>query len=259
VAGVHLGVDPSAAANSPVGKVSPGRLRNLIYGILGPQAVSVDYREGRHDRADPVLAPIGAYLLVRVASHGQQVGYGDESLGTEGQLPPSPPLRTITYRFDGKLCQRGLSEPPGSIDHLVHPCPRIHYSTKPVPVRDLHQPLYVHLVIRHHLVTAAQLSFTAPFAVTSARQHYTIVFPSVPCRPQPHGVYSGGSEAIARNLPRGARITWRLTDPFAGVCAGRPARIEVRYGSFPYANTIVASANIFAPPGSRFPSLRRRR
>jgi hypothetical protein len=259
VAGVHIGVYPSAAAHSPVGKGSKRELRDLIYGILGPQAVSVGYREGPHDQAHPVLAPIGAYLLVRVTGHGQQVGYGDESLGTEGQLAPSPPLRTITYRLNGKLCQRGLSEPLGVTDHLVDPCPQVRYPTKPTPVRDLHQPLQVHLLIRHHLVIAAQVSFRAPFAVTSARQHYTIVFPRVPCRPQPRGVYSGGSEAIARNSQRGARITWRLTDPFAGVCAGYPARLEVRYGSFPYAYTIVASAVVPAPPGSHFPPLPRRR
>ena len=61
----------------------------------------------------------------------QQVGYGDEALGTDGDLAPGPPLTTITYRIDGRTCQRAPSEPPG-----IQQPPR-----PPVPVAALpHEP-----------------------------------------------------------------------------------------------------------------------
>ena len=74
----------------------------------------------------------------------------------------------------------------------------------------------MHLLISHHLITAAQLSFTAPFAVTSARQHYVISVPTVPCTAQP-GIFSASQETTARNIQRGAVISSRVPDPFADV------------------------------------------
>jgi hypothetical protein len=98
VAGEHLGVDRSAgAANGHVQRIPRRELRNLSYGLLGPAAVSVSYHDGAKPHTAAVLAPIGAYLIVQRATRGEQVGSGQESLGSEGDLPPSAPLTAITY------------------------------------------------------------------------------------------------------------------------------------------------------------------
>ncbi len=250
ISGEHVGVSQSAAAQTPSSPRPVGGLRDLLYGMLGPQAISVSYRERGEDRTARVLAPTGAYLIVTPTTPHQQVGYGDEALGTDGDLAPGPPLTTITYRIDGRTCQRAPSEPPGISNHLAHPCPWPHFRTSPEPIRELHERLHVHLLISHHLITAAQLSFTAPFAVTSARQHYVISVPTVPCTAQP-GIFSASQETTARNIQRGAVISSRVPDPFANVCAGHPATIDVRYEPYPHGQVLVGVATIEQPPGTR--------
>lgn len=250
IAGEHVGVSQSAAAETPRSPGPVGGLRDLLYGMLGPQAVSVSYRQGSQDRTARVLAPIGAYLVVLPERPHQQTGYGDEALGTDGDLAPGPPLTTITYRIDGRLCRRAPSEPPWVHSHLADPCPWPRFPTSPEPIRELHQQLHVHLLVSRGLVTGAQLSFKAPFAVTSAREDYIVSVPNVPCRAQA-GVLSGSQETSARNIARGALLTWRLPDPFANVCRGRPAAIDVWYEPYPHGRVLVGAATIELPPGTR--------
>ena len=136
----HVGLDRSAAASTDASTRPLRDLRDISYGILGEEAVSVSYRAGAKDLTEAVQPRIGAYLIVRRTTPGEQVGTGGGSLGTEGQLPPSSPLTTITYRLDGRLCQRGPVEPPGTQQHLSDPCPQPHWPAHSVRAQDLHQP-----------------------------------------------------------------------------------------------------------------------
>jgi len=249
VAGEHVGVSPSAAAETRRLPGAVGGLRDLLYGMLGPQAVSVGYREDGREHTAPVLAPIGAYLLVLPTRPHQQVGYGDEALGSDGDLAPGPPLTTITYRIDGRICRRAPSEPPWIHRHLADACPWPRFPRSRQPIRELHEPLHVRLLVSHGLVTAAQLTFAAPYAVTSAREHYIVSVPSVPCKAQA-GASSGSQETSARNIARGAALAWRLPDPFANVCRGRAAAIDVWYEPYPHGRVLVGAATIELPPGT---------
>ncbi len=75
IVGEHLGVDRSAGAADGHERAIPrSDLRDISFGILGPDAVSVSYREGAADRTDAVLAPIGAYLIVQRTAPHQQLG-----------------------------------------------------------------------------------------------------------------------------------------------------------------------------------------
>ncbi len=248
VMGEHLGVSPSAAAESPRSPGPAVGLRDLSYGLLGPQAVSVTYHRDANQRTVTVLAPLGAYLIVTPARAREQVGYGNEALGTPGDLAPSSPFTAITYRIDGKTCRRGPSQPPWVHHHLTDQCPQPRFPKASAPIRELHQPLRVRLLIDRHFITGAEVTFTAPFAVTSAREHYVISIPRVPCKTET-GILSGSQETTARNIARGALVRWRLPDPFASVCAGHSATIEVRYGRFPHQSMLIASAAIRQPPG----------
>lgn len=250
VAGGHIGVDRSADANAPVWKMPLSQLRDVYYGVLGESAVSVSYHIGHSSPTQQVLSPIGAYLIVVRTSAGQQAGYGSASLGTEGQLAPSQPLSRITYRLDGKLCERGPSLPPGTTLHLVNPCPQPSYPTSHPQTRDLHRPLRVRLQIRHKMVAAAQLSFVAPYAVSSAREDYTIRVPTT-CHLSPAEVRGGSLESLARNVKAGATVRISLPDPFASECSQRTATIEVLYGPTFGAKVIVGSIIIHRPSGTR--------
>ncbi len=232
VVGEHVGVDRSAGAADGHERDQPrSALRDLSFGLLGRDAVSVSYREGSSVRSEPVLAPLGAYLIVRRTARHQQAGVGYGSLGTEGDLPPSAPLIAITYRLDGRLCERGRVLAPGVSGHLGDPCSRPRFPSSRYTPTDLHEPLHVRLRISHRLIVGAQLSFTAPLAVTSARENYAIRIPDVSCGETPvrglrprevtaHG-YSGTS--LSRDVARGATVTQSLSGfaLFSGLC-GRP-------------------------------------
>ncbi len=85
-----VGVERSAAANVDAAKRPLQDLRDIYSGILGPEAVSVSYRAGKRDLSVAVVPSIGAYLIVRRAVAGRQNGTGGASIGTEGDLTPSP-------------------------------------------------------------------------------------------------------------------------------------------------------------------------
>ena len=214
----HIGVDRSAGAADGGERKRPfGELRNIYYGMLGAPAVSVSYKAGKIDRTLAVLQPLGAYLIVRRAAPKELEGSGGESLGSEGDLPASAPLTAITYRLDGKLCQRGPVLPPGGVEHLADPCSEPRWpAARDVAPRDLHRPLHVQLQVSDRLVTGVRLSFTAPFAVTSAKEDYFVRTPSISCSrdvlPRQGGVVLGyGSWSLGRNVTRGSTVTHKFS------------------------------------------------
>jgi hypothetical protein len=274
VVGEHVGVDRSAGAADGRERAQPrSALRDISFGLLGRDAVSVHYREGSSVRAEPVLAPLGAYLIVRRTAPHQHAGVGYGSLGTEGDLPPSAPLVAITYRLDGRLCERGPVLPPGVSAHLSDQCSRPHYpNSRHTPPPNLHERLHVQLRISHRLITGAQLSFTAPLAVTSARENYAIQVPDVSCeettvrglRPRDVGARGYSVTSLNRDVARGATVTLSLSglSLFSGLC-GRPpfttlwtrrsVTIEVVYrrAEGEEAPTLVGRTTVRQPAGTR--------
>jgi hypothetical protein len=238
--------------------------------MLGSPAVSVTYKAGKADRTLAVLQPLGAYLIVRRAAPKELEGSGGEGLGSEGDLPASAPLTAITYRLDGKLCQRGPVLPPGGVEHLTDPCPWPHWpAARDVTPRDLHRPLHVRLQVAqvaNRQVTGVQLSFTAPFAVISAKEDYVVRIPAIPCSrkvaPGQSGValgYSGWS--LGRDVARGSTVTHRFSglELFSGQCGGRrhlrnvsrrSAVVEVVYSRYQGAVPVVVGSAIVRLPSS---------
>ncbi|HEY5288059.1 MAG TPA: hypothetical protein VIJ50_13235 [Solirubrobacteraceae bacterium] len=284
IAGEYIGVDRSAgAADGGEGKRPLGELRNIYYGMLGAPAVSVSYKAGKIGRTLAVLQPLGAYLIVRRAAPKELEGSGRESLGSEGDLHPSAPLTAITYRLNGKLCRRGPVIPPGAGGgHLADACPGPHWpAVRDVAPRNLHRPLHVRLQLAGRRVSGVLLSFTAPFAVTSAKEDYLVRIPAIACKrelvPGQSGVargYSGWS--LGRNVTRGSTVTHRFTAPelFRGQCVGkaigadlakihllrrhlqsvsrRSVLIEVLYSKYQGAiPVVVGSATVRLPAGER--------
>jgi hypothetical protein len=272
VAGDHVGVDRSAgAADGHERTQARSALRDIYYGLLGPAAVSVGYRAGTEPRTAAVLAPLGAYLIVGRTAASEQAGVGGESLGTLGDLPPSPPLTAITYRIAGRLCQRGPTLPPGVTAPLTHPCPYPHWpANRYVPAPELHETLHARLQVSHHALTGAELSFSAPLAVTSARESYVIAISGVECGPSsaergPRSARSGGYSGarLGHDVNRGELVRYRLSalELFTGFCGRHPVRrrsatIEVLYEKLPgEGQVLVGSLTVTAPPGTRLPPL----
>ncbi len=281
IVGVDGGVDRSAGAADGGERVrsradsrddarSPTDLRDIYYGMLGKPAVSVSYRAGKAVRSVAVQQPLGAYLIVRRATPGEQVGTGNESLGSEGDLPPSLPLTAIVYRLDGKLCRRGPVEAPGVTDHLANPCPWPHWpASRYVPPRDLHQLVHVRLQVGSRSIAGVQLSFTAPFAVASAKEDYEIRIPGISCSRVVvgrHGAavgWSGSVASLGRDVSRGATVThwFSASSLFTGICgfpkhirhvSRRTVTVEVLYRAYLGGGPVlVGSATINEPPGAK--------
>jgi hypothetical protein len=257
VAGEHIGVDRSGGAANGRPRAKPrSELRDIYYGILGPRALSVSYRTGRREATAAVLAPLGAYLIVRPTNAGEQAGYGDEALGGSGELTPSPPFTAITYRLAGKVCQRGPSLAPGAAQHLAHPCPQPHWPySRYTPPRIMHRPLHTQLVVHHRLVTAVKLSFTAPFAITAAGADYRVLVPSR-CTAGGEG---GVVQSLGRDVARGETVTLSFPDTVLfykscrrGQASMRSsATIEVLYGHLGESQQLLGTVTVKLPPGTR--------
>jgi len=246
-----VGVERSAATGLDVAKSPLRDLRDVYSGLLGPDAVAVGYRAGKLSRSVAVVPGVGAYLIVRRAAAGQQMGSGGASIGTEGDLAPSPPLTTITYRLGGRLCQRGPSLPPGGVSHLLDPCPWPRYPHNRTPTRDLHQAPRVRLQVHENAITGVEVRFTAPFAVTSAHQQYTVAIPSTTCKATGSRGYGMVLESLAQDVQRGAPLMARLGYPFENACGRRSVTVEVFYQRAGEPRVLVGSTVVHAPAGLR--------
>ena len=113
----------------------------------------------------------------------------------------------------------------------------------------------VALKVSRGRVVAAELSFSAPFAVTSAAEGYSL---SVrPCTPRE----GGGVAVLDRNVAQGATVRLTLMYPFAARCAGRSISVDVLYDSSgpnakrSYGRTpgelLIGTATIRLPRGDR--------
>jgi hypothetical protein len=254
VAGRHIGLDRSAAEGAARAKPPRSVLRDIDYGILGPQAVSVTYRSGKQHLTVPVVPGTGAYLIVQRTNRRDQVGAGDESLGTYGDLTPYGSLSAITYHIDGKLCQREPVRPPWVKTRVADECQQPRWPSGPSNTRNLHRPIHVHLHTSHGLITGMDVSFRAPLAVSNASHEYALEIPHLPCHDGEAGQsYAGMS--LDRNVKRGETVTFHASDPFtvfANDCAHSSATVEVMYrGVEGTGSVLVGSTTVHEPPGTR--------
>jgi len=237
-------------------------MRDIAYGILGPHAVSVSYRQGNAIHNQRVAPGVGAYLIVqRTPAGSTQQGHG-EAPGTDtpGEGPgTSGALTVITYDHHGRICENGYNAATGQNVKIEHPCPAPNpypQSLRVTPPGSFDRHLNVSLVRSGGKVIAAAVSFAAPFAVTSAAQDYTLQ-----ARPCAGGREGGGVDVLDHNVAQGATVQLALAYPFAARCARRSVSVEVVYHSSgpdakrSYGRTpgelLIGSATIRLPGGDR--------
>lgn len=229
--------------------------RNIYWGLLGPQAVSVTLGADPVGRTVSVLPELGAYLIVTRTTDPSKSSSGEGSIGTPGKLAAGAGLSAIAYRIDGRLCERGISDPFHKTQ-LAHPCPQPHWPThaRSRAIPDLHLPVHARLEIYHHLVTGVVVSFHAPYAVTSARHYYMAQMPAGPCRASSRLVEGYSGQTLDRDVAQGTSVSFNLGDPFAITPRCHPSSSTIRI-VYAAANgggsTIVGTVEARLPTGAR--------
>ena len=256
----HIGIDRGAGPNPHHLHRPITELRNLYFGLLGPQALSITYKAGTQLRTIPVLPGVGAYLIIGRTHRHQQIESGDSSLGTEGDLGPAPPLTAITYRLAGEVCERVQNDPFAPPRHVEHPCSAPHFpQSGPPKYRDLHLPVHLSLTTHDHLITSARVTFVAPLAVTSAREHYVLgISAAESCPGSRRGVSGESLETTAHNVKTGAVVAFTLpagalfsTDCSRHLVLPRSSTaIRVFYEPSPHKRVIVGSITARRPEGA---------
>jgi hypothetical protein len=253
-AGDSVGLEASAASNPQAGHGVVADRREISFGLLGTHAVSVTYRSGSSTHTQPVLPGLGAFLIVQRYTSGRPLGGVSETDGSDERYPYSGPaspngaLTAITYRYAGRLCTdtgKGLVLRACGLSESLPP--------RPTPLPVIHEPLRVHLQIHDGVITSAEVSFRAPYPVTTANQGYYLS-----ARVGRRGSGGSGSDAdVARgetvNIPIGGLLS---------LLHRRSIEVEVTYTRFgpgiPEA-TPVGSVIVREPPGTHAAPLPRRR
>ncbi len=244
--GDSIGTERSAAGPADTSRRPRAQLRDLYFGLLGPQAVSVSWAEGSTRHTEPVVPGVGAFLFVTGTSAHDQVATGGGSIGSAGGLAPVAPLTGITYRLRGSLCERLL---PGV--RAEHPCPppqSLFPRTAPAG-RPLHVPLRLALRVSHRVIRGLSVSFRAPLAVTSAAEGYQVRVPIGLCH-GPLGGYVG--QSTDRDIAAGANVVVEVGDPFQdATCGRRTATVEVFYTAAGGPGRRIGLERLTEPPGVR--------
>lgn len=253
-AGDIVGLALSAAASPRAHLGVPADRREISFGLLGEHAVSITYRSGGQTHTRRVLPGTGAYLIVQRYTSGRQVGSISESVGRDepgnysAPAAPNGALTKITYNYAGKPCiDTGSGPRLASCGLSEVPPPR------PAPLPTVHEALHVHLQIHHHLIKAADITFRAPYPVTSANQDYSTTARTC------HGLGGSGPDA---NVAPGATVTIHVAAllALAKGCT-RTLTVKVEYVRFIAGlpePTQIGTVTIREPPGTHAAPLPRR-
>ncbi len=236
--------------------------RRLVYGILGPHAVSVTYRSGGSLHVVDVVRGSGAFLIVLPDASGSEVEGHGEAPGTDtpGEGPGTVgPIVRITYDEHGHTCENGSDAETGGRSHVAHPCPAPNPyppDLRVTPPGSFNRVAHARLDVSHGRVTGAEVSIRAPFAVANAASEYTLE--SEPCGPRAEGLRSA---VLDRNVGAGETVHMHLEYPFAEACTKRGLTVNVLYKSSgpeakrSYGRTpgelLIATTRIRLPRGDR--------
>jgi hypothetical protein len=220
-------------------------LRNIYYGLLGPQAQSITYVLAGQRHTLATVGPQGAYLFVTRASSHQLLNFANA--GSSGVVPVDGPIREIHYR-DGSTCHLTHKSWIGGryacTPSLPEPRGYVRVGEKPT-LAQVASPVHVRLVrARHGGGRALAVSFTARLPVVDTRRVYSIDWrvPGMPAK-------AHGGESTNGNIAAGQKITKLIEGgpyPLHGLVHGKvvlqqalgageiegPESVSVTVGSF---------------------------
>lgn len=199
-----------------------GDVRDLYYGLLGPEATSVTYTLDGQQRTIKPVGPEGAYLIVALHSNAQRFhGRRYSPAGTGGSIMPRPwssPITSISYR-NGTICRIAATQ-PGTLQGQCTPPGYQPALTPPLSASQVVAPVHVQLIVtpraaREQVGTrsAIRVSFTARVSVRKASSSYEIVEDTS----SPEAVF----EETERDINAGQTVSWLLPAPRPGVYSGK--------------------------------------
>ncbi len=233
----------------------PSDLRDLDYGLLGPDAASITY-VGANGRlfTEPTNGPDGAYVIVGAGtthSCSGQSGRGRACVGsgrTAGPALEPGVITAVTYR-NGHVCQLPVPTSAGVAQARCPPvqyaAPRVQHVTAaqvaaPVSVQKLAAkhyctsgPLTLALcragqtpLNGEHGVLLVNISFTARIAVTNGNSYYEFS-DTYPSQGRPGCPGSGTSGTTLANVRAGQRVLFQdqIPDGCIGVVHGTIAYV----------------------------------
>jgi hypothetical protein len=239
-AGTIVGLQPSATGNPADKADSRASLREVSFGVLGEHARKITYRSKEGMKTTDVLPGLGAYLLVRRATHGGQIDSMSDSPVAASQpvVDPGGALTSIAYRFGKRTCTvTGSGNPLAACGFAEGPPP------KPKPLPAVKVRPRIQFVFHDHTITAAYLVFRAPYAVTSARESYSTQ--SYGCG----GVLTGGG--VNRDVVEGSTLHLSISSDLSYACS-RSLKIALYYMRFVDDNIVptqLAEVRVRVPRG----------
>ena len=163
-------------------------LRNIYYGLLGPQATSITYKLDGERRTLATIGADGAYMFVTRASPHQLLNFANA--GTSDVVPVDGPIEEIHYR-GGATCHLTAKSWIGGADActppLSEPVGFVPAGSAPTPAQ-VASPIHARLTRGRASRTVIVVSFTARVAVSDARRAYTLRWREAQ---MPPGAYGG--------------------------------------------------------------------
>ncbi len=200
--GLRLTPQERAAGARPAAICRQSDLRNIYYGLLGPQAQSITYVfEGqRHTLA--TVGPEGAYMFVTRSSPKQLLNFANA--GTADVVPVDGPVKEIHYR-GGATCHLTSKSWIGGRYACTPSLPEP-YGYAPVgrvpSAAEAAAAIHVHIGVERFKRRSLLVSFRVPLAITEGRRAYSIRWrePSMPA-----GAYGG--TRVDYDVAKGATVT----------------------------------------------------
>jgi hypothetical protein len=186
----------------PATLCSQADLRNIYYGLLGPEAQSITYVLAGQRHTLPTVGADGAYMFVTRASAHQLLNFANA--GTADIVPVDGPIKEIHYR-NGSTCHLTRKSWIGGAyactPSLSEPVGYVPVGKAPTPA-EVATPIHTRLTRERRGRYVITISFTARLAVTDARRSYGMRWREPGMAP---GAYGG--EATNSNIAAGQTIT----------------------------------------------------
>jgi hypothetical protein len=201
--GLRLSPAERARGARPVPICPQSDLRNIYYGLLGPQAKSITYVLGGRRQTLNTIGTEGAYMFVTRASADQLLNFA--GAGAADVVPVDGPIKEIHYR-DGSTCHLTPKSWIGGAYACAPSLPEPYgYAAvgKAPPPHEAAATIHTRVIPSRHGRHTVLLSFRVPLAITDARRAYSITWhgPWMPA-----GAY-GGARPIDGDIRAGTTVT----------------------------------------------------
>lgn len=103
------GLDRNAVGNPQDSTIPLADRREIAFGLLGPHALAITYKDGSRTITQPVLRGLGAFLVVRTARQRRYLGMTGAAPGGDysDDLQPAGPtgfIKEIIYHYGKTVC-----------------------------------------------------------------------------------------------------------------------------------------------------------